>query len=295
MSLPNISVIIPTYNRRNLLAETLRSLESSMEKGLEVIVVDDGSTDDSLELINSMKQVNLLQQANSGPLAARNLGVSKANGEYIAFLDSDDLWFPWTYDIYREVIGRCNASFIAGKPFVFEDVSELSQMKEKTLEFNSFPDYLASGDEWRWWGCSSFVIRKSTFNKVGGFARGWINAEDADLALRLGIEPGFIQITSPSTFAYRQHAVSEMKNDSRNIDGAFHLLNEFMSDRYSGADARKPEQFRIVSRHLRPVILNLLRNNKRSEAWFLYRKTFRWHLKLCRFKFLAGFLWEAIR
>src|SRR5947207_15248632 len=122
------SVVIPTYNRIKLLACTLNSVWSQSFSDFEVIVVDDGSADGTLEFLASLKgQADVLMQPHRGPGAARNLGASHARGKYLAFLDSDDLWFPWTLEVYREIACRPNSpSIIAGKPHRFWTESELA-------------------------------------------------------------------------------------------------------------------------------------------------------------------------
>lgn len=90
-----LSVIIPLYNGSALIERCLDSINSQGFQGLEVIVVDDGSTDDSVERIKRYKYpVHIFQQSNQGPAAARNKGVQQAKGKYIAFLDADDYWLP---------------------------------------------------------------------------------------------------------------------------------------------------------------------------------------------------------
>src|SRR5687767_3522938 len=103
--MPTFSVVIPTYNRTALLRRTLESVWRQTFTDFEVIVVDDGSTDGTVDYLRSLGgHVRWLTQPNSGPGAARNLGASVASAEYVAFLDSDDLWFPWTLQVYREII-----------------------------------------------------------------------------------------------------------------------------------------------------------------------------------------------
>lgn len=99
---PLISVVIPTYNRADILPDTLDSVWSQTYRPLEVLVVDDGSTDETQQVLKTWKSrreaadflVCLLSQANQGANAARNRGIREVRGECIAFLDSDDLWLP---------------------------------------------------------------------------------------------------------------------------------------------------------------------------------------------------------
>src|SRR4051812_26873537 len=90
-----VSVIIPTYNRANVVSEAVESVLNQTYSKVELIVVDDGSTDDTLEKLRRFgNTITVITQENAGPSAARNAGIANARGDLIAFLDSDDLWLP---------------------------------------------------------------------------------------------------------------------------------------------------------------------------------------------------------
>ncbi len=95
-SLPRYSIVIPTYNGAESVSDTLRSCFEQDMSDLEVVIVDDGSTDNTLEVLRAIDDPRLVivEQENAGPAAARNHGMRKAQGQYIAFLDSDDIWYP---------------------------------------------------------------------------------------------------------------------------------------------------------------------------------------------------------
>lgn len=294
--MPLFSVIIPTYNRLELQRLALASVWAQTFTDYEVIMVDDGSTDGTWEELRAFgSRIRALRQQNAGPGMARNLGAQYATGDYLAFLDSDDLWFPWTLEVYRRAIEEAgNPAFMAGKPFLFQNESSLSSVGKDVLELQRFADYLASGEEWRWWGVSSFVVRHNAFLAVGGFTREWVNGEDADLALRLGTAAGFVQITAPVTFAYRQHGMGAMKNFSRTLAGCWIKIRAERAGTYPGGRLRRGDRRRILTRHLRPVSLQCLRHGLRAEAWRLYRATFSWHVQLGRWKYLLGFPVQAM-
>ena len=89
-----VSVIIPTYNRAASLLRAINSVLGQSFKDFELIVVDDGSTDDTASIISDFSSIIYLKQENKGVSSARNLGIANANGQYVAFLDSDDEWLP---------------------------------------------------------------------------------------------------------------------------------------------------------------------------------------------------------
>ena len=106
--MPSVSVIIPTYNRARLLQEAVASALAQTSSVHEIIIVDDGSTDNTADVVSSMPpKVLYIHQQNSGLSAARNRGAAIATGEYLAFLDSDDLWEPEKLEIQLAVLQSC--------------------------------------------------------------------------------------------------------------------------------------------------------------------------------------------
>src|SRR5579863_5806919 len=91
---PEVSVIIPTYNRRAMVREAVSSVLAQRDANFELIVVDDGSSDGTSEMLADLKDVKVARTEHRGPAAARNRGVEVARAPLIAFLDSDDLWAP---------------------------------------------------------------------------------------------------------------------------------------------------------------------------------------------------------
>src|SRR4249920_2954185 len=93
MQCPLVSVVIPTYNDDRFVGEALRSVFAQTYDNIEVVVVDDGSSDDSVKVARSFgEKVRVIQQSNAGSAVARNRGMTAARGEFISFLDADDYW-----------------------------------------------------------------------------------------------------------------------------------------------------------------------------------------------------------
>jgi glycosyltransferase involved in cell wall biosynthesis len=271
-----------------MISATLDSIQAQTCQDFEVIVVDDGSTDRTVQVIaERYPKIRILQQANQGPGTARNHGAEFASGEYITFLDSDDLWFPWTLETYAQaIIENENPSFIAGKPFVFSDIEELNDVSVSDITVDKFTDYLASSDQWRWFGVSSFVISRNAFLEVGGFLNGRVNSEDAELALRLGEASGFIQVLRPHTFGYRSHTGNVTNDHAKSKMGLQKLLDNESTGKFPGGDDRKSERWRIISRHVRPYSIMAARDGDWHCAASLYRQTIPWHLQSLRWKYL---------
>ena len=289
--MPLFSTVIPVFNRAQLIRATLDSVLAQDLSDQEVIVVDDGSTDDTLKTLAEYgDRIRVFQQKNSGPAVARNLGIDKAGGQYIAILDSDDLWFPWTLATYADAIRQFDSpAFLAGSPFVFENKSQVREVARTPLRAERFADYLASGDEWRWFSASSFVLRADAVRAVGGFSAEWINSDDADLALRLGQAEGFVDIQAPATFAYRDHAGSLKSKTDVSFRSLDYMIAQENAGAYPGGEKRRRERLEILTRHVRPFTLECLRAGAVAQGWDVYRKTFAWHLAMRRASYLCAY------
>jgi hypothetical protein len=291
--------VILTYNRADLLRETLDSVLQQDCSDFEVIVVDDGSPKDLSQVVAAYgKRVTFLRQENAGPSAARNRGVATARGEYVAFLDSDDVWLPWTLSVYRQATtehGR--PAFVAGCPRVFANPAELEEIGRSPPRALDFADYLRSGDAWRWFGVSSFFIRRDVFLESGGFSSNMWHGEDADLALKLGTAPGFVQVAGPVTFGYRQGTGDQLTDDWKSqLPAVQSLIAKERRHEYPGGTTRAVERRRIIARHARPVALALSRKSHFGDACRLYLALLAWHLRLGQWKFIIGFpIWTLWR
>ncbi len=296
MESPLFSVVIPTFNRAALLREALRSLAAQEFKRFEVIVVDGGSTDDTEAVVrNCGMPVRWLQQPRPAPGMARNFGCREALGQYLTFLDSDDLWFPWTLASFTEIIEReGKPSWIMGRELEFEQPDAARAVTRETLNYSTFSDYLSSSDFAAWVPGCCMAIRRDAFARVGGFTDKRISGEDSDLALRLGAETGFVHITKPYTVAYRQHANNTIKMFDRSLAGVRHQIRAELAGVYPGGEERRRARWQILTRHIRPVSVACLSCGLRREGWELYRASFNWHLAVGRWKYLAGFPLQAL-
>jgi glycosyltransferase involved in cell wall biosynthesis len=288
---PLFTVVIATYNRAGLLAETLSSLWRQRYTGFEVIVVDDGSSDDTAALLRANEsRLTWHRQDHRGAGAARNLAARHARGHYLAFLDSDDLWFPWTLEVYARAIAEASQpSLLIGSAVNFTAPGEVAGVVETPPQVSKFADYFAADDQWRCWGAGFAVVRRDVFDGAAGFSDRLANGEDADLVMRIGTAAGFAHVTSPITLAYRIHAQSAMTNLDHTLHGARHLIETELAGGYPGGEARAQARRRILSRHLSSVMLAALRNGRRRDAWRMYAATFKWHVRLNRWRFLLAF------
>lgn len=191
---PLVSVIIPAYNAAAFIRQALDSVLAQVYKNLEVVVVDDGSQDDTAQIVKSIAitdaRVTLLRQSNQGVAAARNLAIEKSSGEFIAPLDADDIWHP--KKLKRQIERMLNSGPTVGLNYTWyvridENSLLLSaggkwQVEGKTLAALLYYNFIGNG--------SVPLIRRTCIEHVGGYksefrAQGGEGYEDWDLYLRI--------------------------------------------------------------------------------------------------------------
>jgi glycosyltransferase involved in cell wall biosynthesis len=289
----DFSVVIPTFNRAQLLAHTLHSVWRQRFTNYEVIVVNDGSNDQTQEYLDHLKgqdrQLRVIRQANRGPGAARNIGVQEARGDYIAFLDSDDLWFPWTLNIFARAIREHNYPHILGGRFLdFTNETELLNVRDGLYETSWFADYLASSHHPYFVGSGTCVLHREAFARAR-FLEDRFNAEDHDLILQMGTLPGFVRILAPVTLAWRRHNASETGDFARRVSGALRLLAREKAGAYPGGSERSRERQLILTRHTRPTAVACVRKGALKDGWDLYCSTLGWNVEHKHWKYVLAF------
>jgi glycosyltransferase involved in cell wall biosynthesis len=297
------TTIIPVHNRAKLIRATLKSVVTQQGADQQVILVDDGSTDGIEQVLAEFgTRITVLKQDQQGQGAARNLALEHARGEYIAFIDSDDLWLPWTLATYRQAIEEFERpAFIASDEWTFTDQNasgNLSGLYQASLRAVVYEDYYASGTEGGWVPLCGAVVRADVLRAVGGFSHQEGNFEDTDLWLRLGTSKGFVRIDAPFCSARREHASTMPHDLPQTIAGIGHLIAQECGGHYPGDKQRRQQRLDILTRHVRPVTLDCLRQGRIADAWRLYFKSLRWHLRLGRLRYVIGFVfkvWAAAR
>ncbi|MDD2388677.1 MAG: glycosyltransferase [Desulfobacterales bacterium] len=181
---PKVSVIIPTYNRARLLEEAIDSVLSQTFTGYELIVVDDGSTDDTGEVLASCEdRIRVIRQNNQGVSSARNAGIASASGDLITFLDSDDLWLPdkliRQVEFFQQTPDAliCQTEEIWIRNGIRVNPKKRHRKRSGMIFEPSLKLCLVSP--------SAVMIRRSLFDKVGIFDEDLPACEDYDLWLRI--------------------------------------------------------------------------------------------------------------
>jgi glycosyltransferase involved in cell wall biosynthesis len=240
-SAPAVSVIIPTHNREDLIGETIQSVLDQTFTDFEILVVDNGSTDATCRVIEDIGDSRIYyyyQENTGGPAGPRNTGIKKARGQYIAFLDSDDLWLKDKLAVQVKILdsdpqvgltyGSCTPFGDRADDFdqsVARLPCEVGMMFEKLfLSWNYIP-------------CLTVMTRRSILERIGGFdeTSALTTAEDFDLWLRIA-RVFKIQSVSEVIGRYRLHAENLYSGKLeilflRNLNIATKFLNEGWVDR----------------------------------------------------------------
>ena len=184
-----VSVIIPTYNRGDIIGNSIKSVLNQTYKNLEVIVVDDGSTDNTFQEINKIKDNRIIYiklENNTGGANARNIGIKNASGQFISFQDSDDIFYPNKIEIQLKNIINKRSDFDFCKIKVFHNSSYTylipNEKQEKSILNNSIFDELISRGNFI---STQAIIIRAKFMKKYSFDPQMPRLQDYDIILRM--------------------------------------------------------------------------------------------------------------
>ena len=187
--MPKVSVIIPTHNYARFLPESVKSVLGQTFGDFELIIVDDGSTDDTAAVARRYfddRRVRYICQEKRGLSGTRNNGISHARGEYVAFLDADDFWLPEKLERQLKVFEQADSGVALVYCFieyVDEEGKVLESVKELPIANPALKDLLHTN--WVLGSGSSVLIRKSAFDRVGFFDEEMKSLEDLNMWLRI--------------------------------------------------------------------------------------------------------------
>ncbi|WP_440873947.1 glycosyltransferase family 2 protein [Thalassotalea sp. PLHSN55] len=192
---PAFTVIIPLYNKAEHILRTLKSVQAQKYPATEIIVIDDGSTDNGAELVAqaNIEKLTLIRQKNQGVSATRNNGIAMASCEYIAFLDADDQWLPLYLEETAHLINKFPNAEVFGTKYqivegdnVYLDAKiALPALDPDGVILSDYFDIASKGD--LPFTMSSVAMKRSLLNKIGGFPVGEPIGEDQDLFCRAAL------------------------------------------------------------------------------------------------------------
>lgn len=226
---PKVSVILPTYNRAHLIGRAIQSVLAQTYQDFELIIIDDGSTDNTEEIVKSINDeriIYILHKENKGPSAARNTGIKASKGEYIAFQDSDDEWLPEKLEKQIEAFEIDPESGI-----IYTDMLRID--KEGAIKYWHSPtvscgqiinpktmDYQVMG-----LGIVSTLIKRECFNKAGYFEESFSILEDLEFFIRLSKHCHFHHIKNPLVKYYATDGVSSNNK-------TLHIMRKVLLEKY---------------------------------------------------------------
>ena len=256
---PLVSAVIPTFNRAQKVVAAIESVRAQTWTDLEIIVVDDGSTDGTVDAIESIADHNFphlgerpairyVYQTNKGPSYARNTGIEAARGDWIAFLDSDDIWFPEKIERQLRAIeqfkGQCGACISNARLIsAHMDTTTFSAAEKRFYQpVGSFPQATAAlvaslGGIW----IQTLLARRDLVNQIGGFDTDLDFAEDQDFLFRLSLATCFCYVNMPLAIIDRNTAATDSTVGVRAWDSVEFRLR---------AKRQMYEKWLISSRHL---------------------------------------------
>jgi len=248
--MPLISVIIPVYNASETVLETIGSVQRQSLTDFELIVIDDGSTDDTLELLERVgdRRLRVFRYENGGPSAARNRGISHARGEFISFIDADDLWVPDKLELQLAALRRHPKAGVAYSwtAFIDKDGRFLFAKEPLWFEGNVFPElvvnnFIGSG--------SNVLMRTQCVESVGRFDSRFSHGEDWDYLLRAAVRWPFVVVPAYQVM-YRLSAESRSSTVARMEQGMRAVLESAFGTAPPELQRHKNESLAAVEQYV---------------------------------------------
>jgi glycosyltransferase involved in cell wall biosynthesis len=252
---PLISVIVPAYNGETVLAAALQSVREQSYQNLEVLVVDDGSTDRTLEIARAAARLDarfqVFSQANTGVSGARNLAISHAKGDWLAFLDADDAWLPDKLRAQMALVAEDpQVNLLFSNYFLWDGQNNLGlrYLRPGKLPTGDVSARLIRSDLF---GMSSVVVRRREVERVGAFDPEATPAEDWDFWLRMLEEGLRARGTMEPLVRYRVWSGNASKDRLRMAEANLRVLEK------NAARTRRSDLRRLYRRSCRISRSNL--------------------------------------
>lgn len=266
-----ISVIIPTYNRSNLISRAIISVNNQTYKNIEIIVVDDASTDDTTTIVESLNIPNLryirLSQ-NQGACHARNIGIRESKGKYISFLDSDDTWEPTKLEEQYNFLKNKNASVVVcnyweerdGKRCIKTNRSGIIT-QEELLNAN----IITTG---------ALLISRQVFEKIGTFDEAMPRYQDWELMLRVVKEFTIYFQTKPLlTLFFQENSITNSTSKAKKFFAINRMVEKNKNEMYAypKAYAHHCWSMGLYSMYMKKKRWDLLKKGYSINGFNLYR------------------------
>lgn len=274
----SVSVIVPSYNMAHLLPRSIESAAQQEHAPAEIIVVDDGSSDNTVQVLQELSDkypaLRFKSQQNKGNAGAKNTGIEMATGEFLAFLDADDVWLPnrlssqiellqqhpsvkWAAGAYLDVTYKNNQPVVCGSPKVEVPVASAGDSIHEALELIASPTSV-------WIG--TIIAETAAIRELGGFCEELLGCDDSDLWLRMALvnsQIGFVVEPVARYTVAQQGSLTGMA--SRKISPTQFLHYERLSEHIR--DLKDTDQKQLVSEILKQKTSAYLRGLTRARAF----------------------------
>lgn len=224
-----VSVIIPVFNGETYIVETIESVLNQTYPSFELIVVDDGSTDDTQHILQAYHtRLRYVYQSNSGVSAARNYGLSLARGEYIVFLDADDVLLPTK--LADQVTCLDQESTVGSVHSGWHLIDSQGKCIDTVEPWREAPQLdLAAWLTWCPFYLPAMLFRRGWLERTGGFDPTLPQAEDVDMLLRMSLLGCTTTWLQQPTVCYRQHEGSTMQNGLQQAENITRVMTNFFA------------------------------------------------------------------
>lgn len=234
---PLFSIVIACHNHEEFVREAVESALFQRHPSKQIIVVDDGSRDGTANVLKTYAESIVFAglPENRGAGAARNHGASLAVGEYLVFLDGDDVLMPRTLDVYDRLITACRPELILGRSAkcVGKVPARGTEELPHDIQFVEYPDFLSKDRPWVY-NTSSFIVHRATFLSAGGWSTDIFYQDIQDLLNKLGIAGKTVLVLEPETVWYRMHSKNAVRRVSPFLEGIYVLLAKARAGVYPG-------------------------------------------------------------
>lgn len=236
-AMPRFSIVITCFNQRLFIRDAIGSALIQDHRDKEIVVVDDGSTDGSREVLAEYADSVRVEcfKNNQGAASARNMGASLSSGDFLVFLDGDDVMLPWALKAYDRIVAEKQPKLILAKMLWFEGRFSSVTLPAATriIKIVQHPNFMKKDRPCRA-SASALIVERKSFDAVAGWSKDVWPLEDAELMIRLGDSGPFVQVVSPPTVAYRIHSGNTVHDVHRMCVSVLDVVRRSKSGQYTG-------------------------------------------------------------
>ncbi|WP_144776638.1 glycosyltransferase family 2 protein [Marinobacter maritimus] len=287
-----VSVIIPVYNREHLVSQAIESVLAQTYKPVEIILINDGSTDGSLSVLRRFEalfpqQVRVIDQPNQGQILARNNGIQAARGEYIAFLDSDDLWLENKLERQIPLFEPGVGLVYSGTEVIDEEGHTIRvESADVTITGNIYPQLLIKN---RMTG-GTVVVSAEALKHVGAFSTDFKAAENWDLWLRISKVYSARAVRDP-LLRYRVHDGNMSGDAQLMINAKLQIIEKYCDLRSSDSVVARCSRLAYADYHYRKGLICFSNSEYKSARKEFYSTTaYHWYYKDAWLRLIRSYL-----